>query len=317
METNLTRGIEKYNVEFTGRSLANFINLAKVTYNKIGNYSNSQKNGKTDIVASGHQIFDMNDNSLMNGPVTVYTYTSRTILDKSSVFQNEFGTKTSIILSNVLDKTDLEEQVKADLLQKLRDIDSKKCLTIPVRIGSEFKVSTEINGQKKTKMPAKVKYIKWNTNKDNYKLDCTVGLDVETGDGQKLISLPISEYGRSFVPDKMEYWTDINKSTMDTLKFNTIGLIHPLEITDGLQSLVVDGTYLYWLHNGTTNIIGEWDYVNGTLIINDDAKKSLARTDVFKFLKNNITLLNGHKNLMMPYNLAQLNKINVKERKKQ
>ena len=316
METSLNRGIEKYSVDFTGRALANFVNLAKVTYSNIGNYSSSVKGGKKDIVASGHQIFDMNDKNIMNSPVTIYTFTSRTILDKSLVFQNEFGTKTSLILSNILDKTELEQQVKDELLQKLKDIDSKKCLVIPVRPQSDYKVSVEVNNQKKTKMPAKVRYIKWSTNKDNYKLDCVVGFDVDTGEGQKIISLPIGEYGRSFVPDKMEYWVDINKSNINTLKFNSIGLIHPLELTDGMQSLVVDGTYLYWLHNGTTNIIGEWDYVNNTLIINDDAKKSLARTDVFKHLKNNLTLLNGHKNLIMPFNLAQLNKINVKEKKK-
>lgn len=316
METSLNRGIEKYSVDFTGRALANFVNLAKVTYSNIGNYSSSVKGGKKDIVASGHQIFDMNDKNIMNSPVTIYTFTSRTILDKSLVFQNEFGTKTSLILSNILDKTELEQQVKDELLQKLKDIDSKKCLVIPVRPQSDYKVSVEVNNQKKTKMPAKVRYIKWSTNKDNYKLDCVVGFDVDTGEGQKIISLPIGEYGRSFVPDKMEYWVDINKSNINTLKFNSIGLIHPLELTDGMQSLVVDGTYLYWLHNGTTNIIGEWDYVNNTLIINDDAKKSLARTDVFKYLKNNLTLLNGHKNLIMPFNLAQLNKINVKEKKK-
>lgn len=316
METSLNRGIEKYSVDFTGRALANFVNLAKVTYSNIGNYSSSVKGGKKDIVASGHQIFDMNDKNIMNSPVTIYTFTSRTIIDKSLVFQNEFGTKTSLILSNILDKTELEQQVKDELLQKLRDIDSKKCLVIPVRPQSDYKVSVEVNNQKKTKMPAKVRYIKWSTNKDNYKLDCVVGFDVDTGEGQKIISLPIGEYGRSFVPDKMEYWADINKSNINTLKFNSIGLIHPLELTDGMQSLVVDGTYLYWLHNGTTNIIGEWDYVNNTLIINDDAKKALARTDVFKYLKNNLTLLNGHKNLIMPFNLAQLNKINVKEKKK-
>lgn len=316
METSLNRGIEKYSVDFTGRALANFVNLAKVTYSNIGNYSSSVKGGKKDIVASGHQIFDMNDKNIMNSPVTIYTFTSRTILDKSLVFQNEFGTKTSLILSNILDKTELEQQVKDELLQKLKDIDSKKCLVIPVRPQSDYKVSVEVNNQKKTKMPAKVRYIKWSTNKDNYKLDCVVGFDVDTGEGQKIISLPIGEYGRSFVPDKMEYWADINKSNINTLKFNSIGLIHPLELTDGMQSLVVDGTYLYWLHNGTTNIIGEWDYVNNTLIINDDAKKSLARTDVFKYLKNNLILLNGHKNLIMPFNLAQLNKINVKEKKK-
>ena len=82
METSLNRDIEKYSVEFTGRALANFINISKVTYSKIGTYSNSQKNGKIDIVASGHQIFDMNDNNIMNSPVTTYTYTNRTILDK-------------------------------------------------------------------------------------------------------------------------------------------------------------------------------------------------------------------------------------------
>ena len=182
METSLNRGIEKYSVDFTGRALANFVNLAKVTYSNIGNYSSSVKGGKKDIVASGHQIFDMNDKNIMNSPVTIYTFTSRTILDKSLVFQNEFGTKTSLILSNILDKTELEQQVKDELLQKLRDIDSKKCLVIPVRPQSDYKVSVEVNNQKKTKMPAKVRYIKWSTNKDNYKLDCVVGFDVDTGD---------------------------------------------------------------------------------------------------------------------------------------
>ena len=98
--------------------------------------------------------------------------------------------------------------------------------------------------------------------------------------------------------------------------FNNIGLIKLLELTDGLQSLIVDGSYLYWLHNGTTSVVGEWDYTTGNLIINADIQKSLARNDIFKQLKNNITLLNGHKHLMIPYNLSPLNKINVKEKKK-
>ena len=103
---------------------------------------------------------------------------------------------------------------------------------------------------------------------------------------------------------------------IDVLSFNNIGLIKPLELTDGLQSLIVDGSYLYWLHNGTTSVVGEWDYTTGNLIINADIQKSLARNDIFKQLKNNITLLNGHKHLMIPYNLSPLNKINVKEKKK-
>lgn len=316
MDTSLNRDVEKYNVEFTGRALANLVNINKVTYNKIGTYSNSQKNGKIDIVASGHQIFDMNDNNIMNSPVTTYTYTNRTIIDKSSVFQNEFGIKTFMILSNALDKTDLEQEIKDQLIQKLKDIDSKKCLVIPVRPYADYKVNIEINGQKKNKVAAKVKYIKWLTNRETYKLECTVGFEVETGDGQKIMSFPIGEYGKTFTPDKMEYWNDINKADMSVLKFNNIGLIEPLELTDGLQSLIVDGTYIYWLHNGTTNVIGEWDYNTGSLIINNETQKALARTDVFKFLKNNITLLNGHKHLMIPYNLAKLNKINVKEKKK-
>lgn len=316
METSLNRDIEKYSVEYTGRALANFVNLAKVTYNKIGTYSSTVKNGKKDIVASGHQIFDMNDKNIMNAPVTTYTYTSKTMLDKSLVFQNEFGTKTSIILSNILEKTELEQEVKDALIQKLKDIDSKKCLVIPVKPQADFKLNLESNGQKKTKVPAKVKYIKWSTNKETFKLECVIGFDVDTGDSKKVVSMPIDLYGRDYAPDKMEYWVDINKSNINVLKFNTIGLIHPLELTDGMQSLVVDGTYLYWLHNGITSVVGEWDYVNNTLIINEDIKKALAKTEIFKYLKNNLSLLNGHKNLIMPFNLAQLNKINVKEKKK-
>ena len=288
MNASLNRDIEKYSVEFTGRALANFVNISKVTYNKIGTYSNSQKNGKVDIVASGHQIFDMNDNNIMNSPVTTYTYTNRTILDKSPVFQNDFGVKTFTILSNILEDTELDQEVKDNLIQKLKDIDSKKCLVIPVRPYADYKLTCEVAGQKKNKAPAKVKYIKWSTNKDTYKLECTVGFEMETGDGKKIISMSIHEYGKSYIPDKMEYWNDINKANMDVLQFNNIGLLKPVELTDGLQSLIVDGSYLYWLHNGTTNVIGEWDYESGNLIINTDVQKSLARTDVFKTLKNNL-----------------------------
>lgn len=313
METSSNRDMEKYSVDFTGRALANFVNLANVTYTQLGTYSNSKKDGKIDIVASGHTISDMNDKNIMNAPVTTYTFTNKTIIDKSPVFQNNLGVKTSSILENVIKDTELEEEIKEGLLNKLKDIDSRKCLVIPVRIHSDFKLNCEINGQKKTKVAGKVKYIKWLTNKETFKLECKVSFEIDSVDGQKIVVLPITEYGRTFVPDKMEYWTDINKSSIELLNFTDMGLIKPVELTDGRQSLVVDGTYLYWLRGGTVTVIGEWDYAMNTLIISKDAQKSLNKSDILRVLKNNLTLLNGHKHLIIPYSLSGLNKINVKE----
>jgi hypothetical protein len=270
-----------------------------------------------DIVASGHEVNDMDDGNISNKPTTFYTFTSNTVLDKSTVFQNAFSYKLTEILENALSNTELEQEVKDGLIKKLKDIDNKKCLMIPFKIGTNYKIIGEINGRRYIKTPAKLRSVRWKTNHDTYKLNCSLVFEMEKVEGPKRIEISINDYGKLVVPEKMEYWNNNKNSNINILHFTDLGMLDTVELTDGLQRLIVDNSYLYWSHSGNTSVIGEWDYETGTLIISAEAQRALAKNDTMKALKNNITLLNAHKHLIMPYNLGKINKINVKEKRKQ
>lgn len=315
MRVNLIKSIEKYSIEHTGKALANFVNYSKITNTKLGTYSSSRQGGMIDVVASGHQIFDMNDKSLKLAPSTVYTFTNKTALDKSPIFKNQLSISTSKLLKDYLDSVNMEEELKKELLDKLKSIDSRKALIIPLVIGHEFKVSCD-NENKKEKVMGKLRDIKWATNKTNYKLECTVCFEARLNGDDKYIRLPITEYINSFMPDKLEFSKNITRLNTSILKFSTIGILNTIEITDEYQSIVIDNTYVYWLHNGITNIIGEWDYTTGDLLFNKETQKAISKSDVYKVFDNNISLIANHKHLIAPYNLYEINKINIKEKKK-
>lgn len=314
METNFKQKIEKYSNEFAGKALFNFVNGCKVTYTKLGTYSQSTKGGKTDIVASGHQIFDVNDKSLIQGPVTVYTKTADTSLDKSKVFSSKLEATPKQILASYLDiNEEIDTEVKKEVLQKLLDIDNKKCLVIPIIPKSECKINCVIDGNKKSRELATLKYLKWTTNKSTYRLECQASFSIKTNNGDKIVKFPMTEYGKTFITDKIDYWNGINNSTRTLIDMTDLGLLKPIEITNGTQSIVVDGTFIYWLHNGIVNVVGEWDNQKADAIINPDVVKAIGKSDIYKFFSNNITLICGHRNLIVPYGLYNTHKHEIKK----
>ena len=314
METNFKQKIEKYSNEFAGKSLFNFVNGCRVTYTNLGDYSKSTKWGKIDLVASGHQIFDENKNSLLRGPATIYTSTSDTSLDKSKVFNSKLDVSPKQILTSYLDIDEtIDAEVKKEVMQKLTDIDNKKCLVIPIMPKSACKITCVVDGTKKSRELATLYYLKWMTNKSTYKLECQAAFTIKTNNGDKIVKFPMSEYGKTFITDKIDYWNGINKSTRTLIDMTDLGLLKPIEITNGNQSIVVDGTFIYWLHNGIVNVVGEWDNQKADIIINPDVVKAIGKSDIYKFFSDNITLICGHRNLIAPYGLYNTHKHEIKK----
>ena len=114
----------------------------------------------------------------------------------------------------------------------------------------------------------------------------------------------------------MEYWTDANKADNSLIEATKLGIIKPVEITDGKQSIVIDNTYMYWCHNGTISIIGEWDYVTGNMNLNTETVKAIGKSDIYKYTKVNLNLIGGHKSLIAPYLLYETHVYNTAEAKK-
>lgn len=310
---SIEKSMEKYDKLHAGKALYNYINGVNVTRTKLGELSRTTKDGPKDLVASGHQIFDVNDKSLLESPMTIYTRYAT--LSSNTAFKNNFDESISLILKHYLDVLDLDQEVKDDLVNKLKDINKKKLLIIPIKPKSVCKITYTLDNVKETRVLSKVKYLKWNTNKATFELECTVAFESASNGVEKTVKIPLTEYCRSILPEKLEYWNGIGTANKSLIEMTNLGMIKPIEIADGFQSIIADGTYIYWIHNGQASVIGEWNQQTGGLVISPDALKTLQKTDLFKAFTDNLALISGHRRLIAPYNLCPLHKYNIREAK--
>lgn len=308
---NLKDNMEKYDKSHVGKALYNFVNGARVTKTKLGELSSSERGGNKDIIASGHQIFDINDYNLIESPITIYT--KYTTISSAPILKNGFQEKLSVILQDYMNTTDLEKEIKEEIQDKLKLINKRKALIIPINPKSDCKITYSLDNVKESRVISKIKYLKWSTNKESYELECVAAFEVKSVNGDKIIKIPVTEYCISFMPDKLEYWNGIGNCTKSLISMTSTGLIKPIELTDGIQSIITDGTFVYWIHNGLTSVIGEWEIQSGALSISQDALKYIGNSKVWEFFKDNITLFSGHRRLIAPYNLCSLNKFDVRE----
>ena len=308
------RDIENYTIEHAGRALLDFIKNIDITNTKIGNYSESKRGGKKDVIASGHQIYDTNESVYSWGPSTIYTPIANTIIDKSPIFECRFSLSLGELLQRGInsDKT-LTKEEALEVTEKLKNLNLRKSLIVPVVPKKDYKVTYKLDEKsKECTTLEKLFSLKWTTDKETYKLNCIAMFEIGPADNKKMIKLPITSYGKDFVPEKMEFWNGISHCTRSLLEMTEQGMIRPIEITDGLQSVIVDNLYVYWIHNGMTFVVGDWDPVNKKIVYRKDLTKRSDRTELLKFLDRNIPLIGAHRHLIAPYNLYVVHKHNIK-----
>lgn len=306
--------IENYTIEHASKALYDFIKNADITDTKIGTYSESQRGGKKDLVASGHQIYDMSESKYAWGPSTIYTYISNTVLDKSPIFDCRFNMSLGELLQKSINSNkDITKDEAALIIERLKNLNSRKSLIIPVMPKKDYKVTYKLDEKsKEITTLEKCFSVKWSTDKETYKLNCIVMFEIGPADNKKMIKIPITSYGKEFVPEKMEFWNGISHCTRSLLEMTAQGIIRPIEITDGMQSVVVDNLFVYWIHNGMTFVVGDWDPVNKKILYRKDLTKRADRVELLKFLEKNIPLIGGHRHLIAPYNLYEVHKHNIK-----
>ena len=306
--------IENYTIEHAAKALYDYIKNIDVTNTKIGTYSESKLGGKKDVVASGHQIYDMSDSVYAWGPSTIYTFINNTTIDKSPIFDCRFAISLGEVLQRGInsDKTLTKEEALA-ITEKLKNLNSRKSLIVPVFPKKDYKITYKPDEKsKEVTSLEKCFSVKWTTDKETYKLVCTVMFETGPADNRKVVKFPITSYGKDFVSEKMEFWNGISHCTRSLLEMTEQGIIRPIEITDGMQSIVVDNQFVYWIHNGMTFVVGDWDVVNKKIVYRKDLTKRADRVELLKFLEKNIPLIGGHRHLIAPYNLYGVHKHNIK-----
>lgn len=297
-------GCEKYCKLHIGSAIENMLNEVTFIKSDIGAYRSTTVGGKSDLIVSGHRIDSPGEDT--------YILTSiNTMLDRSDKFNRVYNQNVISILTDYLNSSiRFTPEYKAEMLEKLRDINRNVLLPLPFKTHKMYDVNV-MNSLKEIKgYDLMLDHIIWKTNKQTGKLEVELTFKQEyTTASPKYIKMKYEDYMVEFRPSKNGVYTDEGKYNEDLIRATSFGLFKPLEIYDGLNKIVVDNTYLYHVNNGNITIIGKWDSMDK--IFNYHSIPGIEKTKAYKFIKDNLGTIRMHRKYIVPYNLAPLNTINI------
>lgn len=301
-----TQGCNKYCPIQAGRNLVDFINGVEVTQTSIGELREDYKTKKLGLIVSGHII-----ETGATSPVNILSGLS-TSIDASGKFINYMGYTPQQILSLYMDSIGTNEAVKKKTIETFKRFNSNKLLPVPIKLGSECEVSYESNNGKKIVANTKVASIRWNSDQETHKLQCTLVCETEHGtlDGiAKIVKVPISEYGESIKLPQIERIMKTSEIDRELIKMSSVGFIKPIEISDGKVKIASDNQYIYHIVGEQTFIVGKWS--DGDI---QDIQKRLAgigASKAYKKLMNAKNYINKHRKFMVPYGLFEANHVEL------
>jgi hypothetical protein len=266
-----------------------------VTETSIGNFERSERGGKQDLVVYGHQMYGLHDcSSLLTGiGVTI---------DCSDKFRTEYSKASCQMLQDYCDYIEMEPDEANELLTKLKNINENRMLVIPFKPGTLFTLVGD-DGKKKE---AKLSSIRWLTNKETYKIECS--LIFKSKFDEKFI-FSVTEYIEKFYLSGVEIRKRSSKYDPNIIKMSSYGIIHPIEVTDGEMKAAIDGTYLYYISSDKAHIVGKWDS-NGNLKVS----KGTSAPCITKIL-DNLEYIKDNRKYIAPYKLFEPNVIEIKKKK--
>lgn len=288
-----------------GKALANYLNNIDVTETRIGEYSKSKINGVTDIVVSGHQLWNL------SSPSYIYTSTSQTVIGKSPKFNQLDGMTANNILVEYLKEQQIEQELISELSEKIANINKSKMLIVPIKPGTKVTFLMETDKGKAPRLKEGViKFLKWTTNKETYKLDCDVYIETEQ-QNVKSTKFPLSEYMRRFGLDGLNDWRKSSLCKLGAIEMTNDGIIKPIEVAYKDQSVVIDGTFMYRIVNGTVLIAGKWDLRSNSMVMNSDAVEGMKKTPLWDTINKNLADIAKHRVYIAPYNLCKSNVVKL------
>jgi hypothetical protein len=196
----------------------------------------------------------------------------------------------------------MEPEKTDELITKLKDINENKMLLIPFKPGSLFTILCD-DGKKKE---AKLASIRWVTNKETYKIECS--LIFKSKFDEKFI-FSITEYIDKFYLSGTETRKSSSKHDAKLIKMSDYGMIHPIEVTDGESKAAIDGTYMYYTNADKTHIVGRWDD-NGNMKL----VKGISAPVITK-ITDNLDYIKDNRKYIAPYKLFESNIIEIKKKK--
>lgn len=291
-------GIEncnKYCVLHAGKALVDFLTRVDVIETKIGDFASREKGGKQDLIVSGHQIWDLTSPSWILTDIN-------TALDAAPKFTGVYDKNPVQIINNYCSKMGMSKQEATEIVTKLQMLNKNRLLVLPFKPHTSCNVSMGDN-EKEKKREGEIKYIKWVTDKNTYKLQCKIGFKVNSAIGESTVTHDIKDYMHKFTLSAMDIHAKGDKYDDRLLQITNYGMFKPILIREGNAALAIDGTYLYSMASGDTRIIGYWDEFDN-LVTTTNNKSNMMRK-----INDNLTYIKNHKKYIAPYLMYEANEI--------
>lgn len=220
-----------------GHALVRFLREVNTIDTHIGDIR-PQSNGDA-LVVSGML-------TTTDGECDLLSSTTNTTIEKGEKFDRFKGKSAFIILSEYIERNGCSD---GDVLKaRLKNIDSNRCLLMPIRPGTDILLS---GGKENNKTV--VNAIRWVHN--GSKLACEVITEEVDNKTSKKIKVPLETYGENIISYDVE--RQIGKKKM--IQMTRFGAIKPVKITIGKNEYVIDNQYMYRVSGELVKIIAYWD----------------------------------------------------------
>jgi len=284
-------GCNKYCILHAGKALYEFINRVDMIETRIGECESREKNGPQDLIVSGHQLFDLNNPSWLLTDI-------KTTLDASNKFKDLYGKNPVQLINCYGDKAKLNKDDINDTIDKIKKLNRNKLIVLPFKPHTQCNVDIDTETDKQRKKDCKITFLKWTTDKETYKLNCEICFNIPGAFGQTTYKLPITDYITKFRISQIDMQAKSKDHDDSLIQMTQSGIIQPIAIKNGHETLAVDGTYVYLTSNSDTRIIGYWNEKDELLI---DSK--LVNSKMLNKIKNNKNYIANHKRYIAPYML--------------
>ena len=206
---------------------------------------------------------------------------------------------------NTIDGTEYND-LKNKVIKRYKNINNNKEFPMPFNIGGEYLVEYEVDGRTKRTVE-KISMLEWSIKKNNgNRIEGTVYFKLSDGNG--VIKVPFTEYGKKFKARNME--TNISAAVIEEpcIRVNRFGMIKPIVVEDENVSIAIDGMNLYYDDGFKIYIIGGWD-ANGNIV--GDIPSEVADSKAYEFILKNQLSIKRNKRFIAAYLSVAENIINI------
>ncbi len=285
----------RYSALHAGKAMYDYINRVDMINTRIGEIERSKNSDFGDLKVNGVVMYKIDDcSSLLTK--------SDPAIDISDKFTQAFD-KTAIQLVNeycVAAKISDDETVAA--VEKIRKINDNKLLVVPIKTGSKCYIDMEIDGKLEKNVEMIIKSIKWISDPDTYKLNCTLYVSKDKkkpASKDESAQIPICDYIKRFRLATMSLIAKSHSTQEHLITITDYGFIKPILVKDKNCAVAVDGSYVYYINNNNTSIIGGWSE-SGKLIITSDIKNK-----PLKVITDNVEFISSHRSYIVPFGLLK------------